>query len=98
MATAISALALWSASSLRVEGGFEHLLPDGRPSVAEYRRVTERTAGVSTLFIVLEIGEVCTLLSTMLVLPAVLTWIDARQARRALRLRPLVQPAHQVSS
>lgn len=48
------ALAAWSASRLTVSGGFEHLLPDGRDSVKELHRVAERTAGVSTLFVVLE--------------------------------------------
>lgn len=48
------ALAAWSASRLTVAGGFEHLLPDGRDSVRELHRVADRTAGVSTLFVVLE--------------------------------------------
>ncbi len=47
--------ALKLASGLTVESGFEHLLPDGRASVKELHRVAARTAGVSTLFIVLEV-------------------------------------------
>lgn len=41
-------------SKLTVAAGFEHLLPDGRDSVVELNRVAKRTAGVSTLFIVIE--------------------------------------------
>lgn len=41
-------------SKLTVAAGFEHLLPDGRDSVVELNRVSKRTAGVSTLFIVME--------------------------------------------
>lgn len=40
-----------------VASGFEHLLPDGRESVVELQRVSKRTAGVSTLFVVLEAPE-----------------------------------------
>lgn len=41
-------------SKLTVITGFEHMLPDGRESVQELNRVSQRTAGVSTMFIVLE--------------------------------------------
>ncbi len=41
-------------SKLTIAAGFEHLLPDGRESVVELNRVSKRTAGVSTLFVVLE--------------------------------------------
>ncbi len=53
LVTAVGALFL--ASKLTVESGFEHLLPDGRASVKELKRVGDRTAGVSTLFVVLEV-------------------------------------------
>jgi predicted RND superfamily exporter protein len=55
LVTVVTAFALRTASKLTVESGFEHLLPDGRPSVQELHRVAARTAGVSTLFIVLEV-------------------------------------------
>ncbi|HTJ83884.1 MAG TPA: MMPL family transporter [Polyangiaceae bacterium] len=45
------------ASHLTVQGGFEHLLPDGAKSVVELNRVGKRTAGVSTLFVVLELPK-----------------------------------------
>ena len=41
-------------SRLTVTTGFEHMLPDGRESVLELNRVAKRTAGVSTLFVVIE--------------------------------------------
>ena len=44
------------ALRLTVRTGFESLLPESRPSVQELHRVTARTAGVSTLFVVLEGG------------------------------------------
>jgi len=47
----------WLASHLTVAGGFEHLLPDGAKSVVELNRVGKRTAGVSTLFVVLELPK-----------------------------------------
>ncbi len=51
---AVTAVALWLALGLVVRTGFESLLPDDRPSVQELRRVAARTAGVSTLFVVLQ--------------------------------------------
>jgi len=45
----------WLAAHLTVQGGFEHLLPDGAKSVVELNRVGQHTAGVSTLFVVLEL-------------------------------------------
>lgn len=54
----VACLAVLLAAGLRVEGGFEHLLPDGRESVDEYRRVQSKTDGIATLYIVLEVpGE-----------------------------------------
>lgn len=47
----------WLGSHLTVMAGFEHLLPDGAPSVVELHRVTEKTAGVSTLFVVIRAPE-----------------------------------------
>ena len=52
---ALVALSLFAASKLRLEGGFEPMLPQGYTSVKELHRVAEKTAGVSTLFIVLEV-------------------------------------------
>ncbi|MCA9621462.1 MAG: MMPL family transporter, partial [Myxococcales bacterium] len=58
LAAVVAVLAVLAAKRLEVEGGFEHLLPDGKASVSEYRRVVSRTDGVATLFIVLEVeGE-----------------------------------------
>jgi predicted RND superfamily exporter protein len=51
---AVVALCAWLASHLTVLAGFEHMLPDGRASVLELRRVMGKTAGVSTLFVVIE--------------------------------------------
>ncbi|MFO0757346.1 MAG: MMPL family transporter [Byssovorax sp.] len=53
----VTALALWRALSLQLLTGFEHLLPQNRPSVKELNRVAAKTAGVSTLFVVLHAGE-----------------------------------------
>jgi hypothetical protein len=52
LTVAAGALAL----RLKVHTGFESLLPDSRASVRELRRVAARTAGVSTMFIILEGG------------------------------------------
>jgi hypothetical protein len=51
---AITAVALVLATRLTVLTGFESLIPESRPSVQELRRVASHTAGVSTLFIVLQ--------------------------------------------
>ncbi len=53
----ITAVALAYAAKLRVQTGFESLLPESRASVQELRRVAALTSGVSTLFVVLEAGE-----------------------------------------
>lgn len=45
------------ALRLTVLTGFESLLPESRPSVQELERVAAKTAGVSTLFVVLQGGE-----------------------------------------
>jgi hypothetical protein len=45
------------ALRLRLLTGFEHLLPEGRASVVELSRVAGKTAGVSTLFVVLHAGD-----------------------------------------
>lgn len=50
----LAALGGLLATRLVVQTGFEAMLPQDRPSVKELRRVGERTAGVSTLFVVLE--------------------------------------------
>jgi uncharacterized protein len=53
IALASTAVSLVFAFRLQLHAGFEYLLPQNRPSVRELHRVAERTAGVSTLFIVL---------------------------------------------
>jgi predicted RND superfamily exporter protein len=53
VAAASTVLALLASARLQLRTGFENLLPDGRPSVRELHRVAEKTAGVSTLFVVL---------------------------------------------
>ncbi|HVY47546.1 MAG TPA: MMPL family transporter [Minicystis sp.] len=54
LGVAVTAVSLLFASRLTLRTGFEYLLPDKRPSVVELHRVAAKTAGVSTLFIVLE--------------------------------------------
>lgn len=56
VAGAITVIALYCAGKLRVETGFEALLPESRASVHELKRVAALTAGVSTAFVVLEGG------------------------------------------
>lgn len=51
---AVTVVAVWLALGLEVLTGFESLLPDDRPSVQELKRVAARTAGVSTMFVVLQ--------------------------------------------
>ena len=51
---ASAVIGLLSALRLTVNAGFEHLLPDGKQSVVELKRVAAKTAGVSTLFVVIE--------------------------------------------
>jgi len=48
--------AAFFARKLTLQTGFEALLPENRPSVLELHRVAARTAGVSTLMIVMEGG------------------------------------------
>jgi hypothetical protein len=54
VAALLTAIALAFASRLHIRTGFESLLPEDRPSVKELERVAAKTAGVSTVFIVLE--------------------------------------------
>jgi predicted RND superfamily exporter protein len=54
LAAILVAVSLSLALRLRVQPGFEHLLPESRPSVHELERVKQRTTGVSTVFILLE--------------------------------------------
>jgi hypothetical protein len=54
---ALTAVAVLLATRLTVLTGFESLLPQERPSVQELNRVAAKTAGVSTLFVVLSGGE-----------------------------------------
>jgi uncharacterized protein len=51
---ALSVASVLLALRLRILTGFESLLPEGRPSVQELHRVASKTAGVSTIFVVLE--------------------------------------------
>ncbi|WP_437603281.1 efflux RND transporter permease subunit [Sorangium sp. So ce590] len=53
----LTVIALFLATRLQVLTGFESLLPASRPSVQELDRVAAKTAGVSTLFVVLQGGE-----------------------------------------
>jgi predicted RND superfamily exporter protein len=50
----VTAASVFLAFRLEVRTGFESLLPEDRKSVQELDRVAERTAGVSTIFVVLE--------------------------------------------
>lgn len=50
----VTAASVLLALRLEVRTGFESLLPEDRKSVQELNRVAERTAGVSTIFVVLE--------------------------------------------
>src|SRR5271165_49715 len=49
----LTAIGMALALRLELHTGFEYLLPQDRPSVRELNRVAKKTAGVSTLFIVL---------------------------------------------
>ena len=50
----LTAISVELATRLRLETGFESLLPETRPSVVELRRVSARTSSQSTIFVVLE--------------------------------------------
>lgn len=52
----LTIVAVAFALRLRMQPGFESLLPETRASVVELNRVAKQTAGVSTLFVVLEGG------------------------------------------
>jgi len=56
----LTIVSLLLATRLRVLTGFESLLPETRPSVQELDRVAAKTAGVSTLFVVLQGGPTTT--------------------------------------
>ncbi|MDI1450125.1 MMPL family transporter [Polyangium sp. 6x1] len=56
VAAALTIVSVVLALRLTIQTGFDSLLPSSRPSVQELHRVATRTAGVSTLFIVLEGG------------------------------------------
>jgi hypothetical protein len=51
---AVTVVAAFLAGQLKLLTGFENLLPQERPSVLELNRVGARTAGLSTVFVVLE--------------------------------------------
>jgi predicted RND superfamily exporter protein len=50
----LTVVSIGLATRLRVETGFESLLPQSRPSVIELHRVSARTSSQSTIFVVLE--------------------------------------------
>src|SRR5689334_2156908 len=50
----LTVVSLGLATRLRVETGFESLLPQSRPSVIELHRVSARTSSQSIIFVVLE--------------------------------------------
>jgi len=50
----LTAVSIALATRLRVETGFESLLPQSRPSVLELHRISARTSNLSTIFVVLE--------------------------------------------
>ena len=55
-AALVTALSIMLALRLTVRTGFESMLPQSKPSVLELERVSAKTAGISTLFVVLEGG------------------------------------------
>jgi uncharacterized protein len=50
----LTVLGIWLARGLELRTRFDQLLPDDQPSVVELKRLTERTAGSSSIFVVLE--------------------------------------------
>lgn len=54
VAAILTVIAVLFALRLKILTGFEYLIPESRPSVIELKRVAARTAGVSTLFVVLQ--------------------------------------------
>jgi uncharacterized protein len=56
LAGVMTLVAVLLAMRLKMLTGFESLLPENRPSVQELNRVAAKTAGVSTLFVVLQGG------------------------------------------
>jgi hypothetical protein len=56
VAIVITVIAALYARKLTLQTGFEALLPENRPSVIELHRVAAKTAGVSTLMVVIEGG------------------------------------------
>lgn len=52
----VTAVATYGALGLRLQTGFESLLPESRPSVQELKRVSQLTSGISTVYVVLEAG------------------------------------------
>lgn len=51
----------WLARGLELRTRFDQLLPDDQPSVLELKRLSERTAGSSSIFVVLEGADQATL-------------------------------------
>jgi uncharacterized protein len=54
---AFIATGAWLARGLELRTRFDQLLPDDQPSVLELKRLSERTAGSSSIFVVLEGGD-----------------------------------------
>src|SRR5262249_6026456 len=51
---ALTATGLYLARGLELRTRFDQLLPDDQPSVVELKHLSERTAGSSSIFVVLE--------------------------------------------
>ena len=54
---ALTLTGAWLARGLELRTRFDQLLPDDQPSVLELKRLSERTAGSSSIFVVLEGGD-----------------------------------------
>lgn len=54
IALAVCTVAYFGARALELHTGFDSLLPETKPSVVELKRVAKRTAGVSTLAVVIQ--------------------------------------------
>ncbi|HEY5958437.1 MAG TPA: hypothetical protein VIV60_17860, partial [Polyangiaceae bacterium] len=57
LAIVLTLPAFYFARQLELRTGFDSLLPENKPSVIELKRVAKRTAGVSTLAIVIDGAE-----------------------------------------
>lgn len=57
IAAVLTAISIFFALRLEILTGFQNLLPESRPSVIELKRVAEKTAGISMVFVVLSVDE-----------------------------------------